>query len=520
MKKPRIALLLIIALTAIIFAACGNRTEEVYEIRDLPPYPTPAPSPEQEPSFTTFDCGVLGVKFTIDDHPAWTIFNLSSGNTNTPLLMLRPNEGDDRARNQTNFFIAEWTTHPSCWSEMFPPYEPWHGVSNWKQPSEPDEIFVTANGITVVQYVNVFGDWLREDEYAVTVLFIFRQDGRDYREIEGAQILYIGKLITTLENLGDIYHNARAMINSLQFHEGAAISFPPTEIATSLGITSYNYPRIDGSTSTVPLMNEILAAMFLPNDNSWWEYRIFSASRTIPAYELLIAGEVDMILVPEPSAHVLNLAESAGVELEFTPIAVEALVFITSDENPVSEITMAQVLEIYTTMGITNWEQLGGSYGEIIPFSRNPHSGSQTLMDNLVLDGKEIHPDLLRFEIGGMSDMLSEAGATSWWFHEDTGNADFALGYTVYFFLEQQLFWQRQWQQQGHEYNGIQMLTLDGVFPTHETIRSGEYPLSTNYFAVIRADTPQNAITRNIIEWLQTPEGQDAVTAAGLGWLS
>ena len=309
------------------------------------------------------------------------------------------------------------------------------------------------------------------------------------------------------------YADARAIVESFMFLDNATIGLEPSETARSLGITAYNYPRMDGSTSVISLVSSLIQNMFEPQDDDrffmWQQYdRVFSLSRTIPAYELLIGGYVDLIFVPEPSAHVLELAEAAGVELEFTPIAMEALVFITTINNPVDNITMEQVLQIYTDMSITNWAELGGYDGLITPHSRKLHSGSQTLMDNLVLQGREIHPDLRRFLVGGMFTMLDEVER----FHPDgwlgPGPYErepntFALGYTVSGFLNRQD-------------TIIKALAIDGVFPSRETILSGEYPLITNYFAVIRADSPADSPARRIAHWLATPEGQVVVESAGL----
>jgi len=329
-------------------------------------------------------------------------------------------------------------------------------------------------------------------------------------------------LDTRAANFENYYGYAREVINSLQFLEGAAMRYTPTEQADSIGITRTNFPRIDGSTSTIPLTQEIIRVMFAPDgtlpshDHRFYEPQ--HASRTVPSYELLIANYLDMILVPDPSDYVLNLAEEAGVELEFFPVAVEALVFITSIQNPVSDITTEQILQIYTDRSITNWAELNGDYGRIIPLNRNPHSGSQTLMDNLVLEGRTLHPALMPYAQDMMGHMISSTANPMWWVLGYRNDADdpyeipmhgnYALGYTVYFLLRALDMWYDEM---------VKPLSLNGVFPSRETIMSGEYSLTTNYFAVIRADTPQNHPARKLVNWLLTQEGQDAVEAARLG---
>jgi len=95
--------------------------------------------------------------------------------------------------------------------------------------------------------------------------------------------------------------------------------------------------------------------------------------------------------------------------------------------------------------------------------------------------------------------------------HSDAaGSHSAARSHAVYFYLQEFAGWY-------HFGELIKTLTLDGVTPSLETIQSGEYPLATNYFAVIRSDTPEDHAARNIINWLLTSAGQDAIEAAGLG---
>jgi len=533
MLKRKALLLIMIFATTVIFAACGsgrgrNENGEDYTLGQpeespaeaprpvapvppvLPPPPTPPPPPP--PEHITFESGVLGVKFSVDNVPAWDFGLWSRGSIRTPLMFHNSWEIVDGRDMSITFEFSMETAHPSEWQGIFAGMEPisW-GRMTWEHPAEPTSVFVTGHGLTVVEYAQrIYRRWYPDDVEHTVKLFIFRRDGRDYREMPGTQEFFFAMLEVPADVIEYFYDDALAVINSLQFYETAAVSILPTEAARSIGITAYNYPRIDGSTSTIPLVWELFRAMFGESHH----YRPWYASRTIPAYELLIAEYVDLILTPDPSAFVLGLAEAAGVELEFIPVAAEALVFITGADNPVTDITMQQILDIYTSMSITNWAELGGHYGRIIPFSRNPHSGSQTLMDNMVLAGHPVHPGLSQFEISGMADMLSSVVNIGWYVGDALRSPyDFGLGYTVYFFLQQQSYWMNRW-----GYN-VNILSLDGIFPSHETILSGEYPLTTNYFAVIRADTPDNHPARKIAEWLLTPAGQNAVRAAGLGTL-
>lgn len=78
-------------------------------------------------------------------------------------------------------------------------------------------------------------------------------------------------------------------------------------------------------------------------------------------------------------------AESVGVSLIETPIALDALVFLLNKQNVVKSLTVKQVQDIYLG-NITNWNELGGANEAIKPFIRNANSGSQEMMKEIVMD--------------------------------------------------------------------------------------------------------------------------------------
>lgn len=277
-----------------------------------------------------------------------------------------------------------------------------------------------------------------------------------------------------------------------------------TATANSLGITAKNYPIIDGSTSTLPLVQAIYRAMYgdeVYEDSSYPK----EASKTVPSYRRLIRGEADLILVPFASIDVLEEAKNAGVELEFHKIASEALIFITSVENTAESITLDQVREIYLNYGITNWSELGGPDRKLVPICRNSDSGSQSQMDNLVLNNEEMHPDIqnnyVELTMEGMLELVAfyHGGGMS-----GSPTNSYALGYTLYTYLQQM-----------NEVTGIgdrlKILSFDGVFPTAKNIADGHYPLANGYYAVVRADLSNDHSARSIITWLQGEEGIKAI---------
>ena len=211
-----------------------------------------------------------------------------------------------------------------------------------------------------------------------------------------------------------------------------------------------------------------------------------------------------MIFVPYASSAVLQEAADSGARLEFHRIAAEALVFITHEDNETENITREQVREIYLNYGIRNWKALGGPDKELIPICRNADSGSQSQMDNLILDNEAMDPELLdNYQMTLMWDVLEVVAnyQTGGPLNEYKLNRDcYALGYSLFTYVENAV--------NDYEMSGLKYLAYEGVLPTAESIVSGTYPLSDGYYAVLRADTPADHPARRILQYLQSEEGQ------------
>jgi len=218
---------------------------------------------------------------------------------------------------------------------------------------------------------------------------------------------------------------------------------------------------------------------------------------TPDAYDNLIAGDKDLIVVTAPSQEELDAAAQAGVELEVIPIVKDALVFLANTSNPVTNLTQQQVKDIYTGT-TTNWNELGGQDAPILAYQRQINSGSQTLF--------------LQFAMGDVTpmDAPSEMRPT------DMGNlvdaislydgAENAIGYSMYYYVQQM-----------YVKSNVRLLDIDGISPTDETVSDETYPYLTYYYAVVRKSEPQGSVARQLIDWFLTWEGQQ--TASGTGYV-
>ena len=266
-----------------------------------------------------------------------------------------------------------------------------------------------------------------------------------------------------------------------------------TQPEITLTFTPETYPIVDGSTVTIPL-SEMLASrlMELPIEEA---RQYILHNKTHEAYVNLINKEVDLIFVTSPSDEELELAKKNNVELEVIPIVSEAFVFLTGKDNTISGLSLQEIQKIYTGE-ITNWNAVGGNDMNILPYQRPLNSGSQTGFLDLVMGELEPMNPPTELVIAGMGELIDTVSA-----YTDEPNG---LGYSYYYYTSE------MW---GND--RVKLIEIDGVTPNATTISSGEYPLRTAYYAVIRADEEENSPVREIVSYILTEPGQSLVEEAG-----
>lgn len=254
------------------------------------------------------------------------------------------------------------------------------------------------------------------------------------------------------------------------------------------------YPTVDGSTATMPLMAAVLQKV-CGIDAEQAESYVY-ASKTSQSWIALSNGDADLLLVYEaPESTKEQLAQ--GPELEVTAIGRDALVFIVNEQNPVESLTQDQLRDIYTGT-VTNWAELGGNDQSIVAFQRDETSGSQTLFEKLLVGDRELTltdpPTELR---PGMMGALVDGLAS----YNNEGNA---IGYSVYYYISEM-----------YAQPGLKLIGVDGVQPEYDTIADSSYPLCNEFYVAIRADEPEDSPTRQLYNWICSEEGKQTLIDAG-----
>jgi phosphate transport system substrate-binding protein len=215
------------------------------------------------------------------------------------------------------------------------------------------------------------------------------------------------------------------------------------------------------------------------------------------AYENVITGKAAMGLVARrPSEDELDLARDNNVEIDVEPVALDAFVFIMNYKNPVTNLSATQIRSIYSGK-LKNWQEVGGPDNRIRAYRRNRNSGSQELMETLVMTDTAFEDldyprsrNLVHQGMGGPYIALT---------HDQEG-----IAYSVYYYE--------------HFMSGspnTRLIAVDGVMPSYETIRNRTYPYVTEVYAAVLQKNAANSPAARIRKWVLSDEGQAVVRESG-----
>ena len=181
--------------------------------------------------------------------------------------------------------------------------------------------------------------------------------------------------------------------------------------------------------------------------------------------------------------------------VEFT-VAIDALAVIVNPANPVSQLTIAQLADIFTGR-ITNWQAVGGNDAPIVLLSRETNSGTHVyFLENVVRQHQKGNKDIFAAQTLLMS---SSVGITS----EVRRNPN-AIGYDGLGYVDPQ-----------HE--KMIAIAIDEksayIAPSVASGADGSYPISRSLY-MYTAGKPTGVIA-SYLDWIHGPQGQKIVADLG-----
>lgn len=211
----------------------------------------------------------------------------------------------------------------------------------------------------------------------------------------------------------------------------------------------------------------------------------------------LINGTVDIANASrEMKESEFEEARANGIEPVEHVVAIDALAVIVHPDNPVSQLSIGQLSDIYTGT-ITNWQEVGGNDAAIVLLSRETNSGTHVyFLEEVVRRGDEEGEAIFAPQTILMP---SSVGITS----ELRRNPN-AIGYDGLGYVDP-------------EHEKILSVAQDGqspyIFPSVETALDGTYPLARNLY-MYTAGEPTGPIA-DYLAWILGPAGQEIVIELG-----
>ena len=236
-------------------------------------------------------------------------------------------------------------------------------------------------------------------------------------------------------------------------------------------IIKENLPTIDASVAFYPLASKIVENIYwsesYTNELNWVS--------TAEAYENIVNGKVDAVIVSEPSKEQIELIKNSNKNLKFIPFTKEALVFYVNMKNNINSLTIEEIQKIY----------LGEYDKNITTYQLEKNNGSQTCFENIVenniIDEKHIEiKDMITIIKSVVYDKNSIAYAFNSFYTKVCNSPK------------------------------LKLISINGVEPTKENILTKKYPLLYDVYFIYDEEN-LNPNLKTIENWLLSEEGQEVI---------
>ena len=232
----------------------------------------------------------------------------------------------------------------------------------------------------------------------------------------------------------------------------------------------------DGSTSMQKVINTLGEAFMNENKSITFTYNPTGSGSGIKAVQ---EGRCDIGL----SSRALK-AEEKKAGLKETVLAYDGIAIIVNPENPVKDLTIEQIADIYTGK-ITNWKDLGGNDAEIVLIGREAGSGTRDGFETITGTADACQ---YRQELTSTGDVITTVAQ----------NPD-AIGYASLASIK----------------DTVKALSVNGVVPSEETVKDGSYAIQRPFVLVTVEGKVLNECAQKFFEYITSSEAAGLISAAG-----
>ena len=233
----------------------------------------------------------------------------------------------------------------------------------------------------------------------------------------------------------------------------------------------------DGSTSMEKVIGALGEAFMEANPDVTFTYNPTGSGTGIQAVS---EGRCDIGL----SSRALKAEEKDSGLIE-TILAYDGIAVIVNPENPVSDLTLAQIADIYTGK-ITNWSEIGGDDAEIVLIGREAGSGTRSGFEEIV-DVKDAC--LYRQELSSTGDVIATVA-------QNPG----AIGYASLASVK----------------DTVKAVQVEGVTPSEDTVKDGTYAIQRPFVLVTKEGVALSEAAQAFFDYATSPDAAPVITAAGV----
>ena len=168
-----------------------------------------------------------------------------------------------------------------------------------------------------------------------------------------------------------------------------------------------------------------------------------------------------------------------------TVLAYDGIAVIVNPENDVSDLSVEDIAKIYKGE-ITNWKDVGGKDGEIVPIGREAGSGTRDGFESITKteDACKYHQELT-----STGDVITTVG----------GNPN-AIGYASLASVS----------------DSVKAVSVNGVTPSEETVKDGSYVVQRPFVLVTKEDKKLSGTAQKFFDYVTSSDASDIISKAGV----
>ena len=257
----------------------------------------------------------------------------------------------------------------------------------------------------------------------------------------------------------------------------AASAAPAAEVpATTAAAKLSGTVATDGSTSMEKVIGALGEAFMEANPDTTFTYNPTGSGSGIQAVQ---EGRCDIGL----SSRALKDAEKEAGLTE-TVLAYDGIAMIVNPANPVENLSLEQIANIYTGK-ITNWSEVGGNDSQIVLIGREAGSGTRGGFEEIV---GVVDACQYRQELSSTGDVITTVAQ----------NPD-AIGYASLAAVK----------------DTVKALKVAGVTPTEATVKDGTYTIQRPFVLATKTGEKLNDVAQAFFDYATSADASEIIAAAG-----